>query len=155
MNKADLALNNQQGLICHWIQKKPIRKWLQKTTKQNNPQLLPKQTNKQINKQTKNTKYTLKKRNNYAKTLWLSSQLWWGYWCEYHHHHHHPVAPSARIVHCFWRVFRATSRNGTELLYVGSSWSTCLCSSMWRGAQEYVIWALPYFSNSVLHVWFV
>ena len=27
---------------------------------------------------------------------------------------------------------------GTELLYVGSNWPSCLCSSMWRGPQEYV-----------------
>ena len=36
------------------------------------------------------------------------------------------------------QVFRATSRIGTELLYVGSSWSSCPCSSMCRGPQEYI-----------------
>ena len=36
------------------------------------------------------------------------------------------------------RVIRATSRIGTELLYVCSSWSTCLCTSMRRGPQEYI-----------------
>ena len=40
------------------------------------------------------------------------------------------------IVHCFRQLFRNTSRIGTELLYVGSSWSSCLWSSMWRGPQE-------------------
>ena len=42
------------------------------------------------------------------------------------------------IVHWFRQVFRATSRIGTELLYVGSSWLSCLCSFMWRGPQEYI-----------------
>ena len=49
-----------------------------------------------------------------------------------------PFSPPFSIVHCFRQVFRATSRIGTELLYVGSSWSSFLCSSMWRGPQEYV-----------------
>ena len=40
------------------------------------------------------------------------------------------------IVHCFRQVFRTTSRNGTELLYVGSSWSSCLCSALWRGHRS-------------------
>ena len=41
-----------------------------------------------------------------------------------------PLLPPLPIVHFFLLVFRATSRIGTELLYVGSSWSSCLCSSM-------------------------
>ena len=45
-------------------------------------------------------------------------------------------SPPFSIVHSFWQFFKATSRIGTELLYVGSSWSSCLCSSMWRGPQE-------------------
>ena len=64
----------------------------------------------------------------------------------HHHHHHHaistdipdPFSPPFPIVHCFRQVFRTTSRIGTDLLYVGSSWSYCLCSSMWKGPQEYV-----------------
>ena len=55
----------------------------------------------------------------------------------YHHHHHaistdipDPLSPPILIVHCFRQVFRVTSRIGTELLYVGSCWSSCLCSSM-------------------------
>ena len=47
-------------------------------------------------------------------------------------------SPLLPIVHCFWQVFRATSRIGIELLYVGSSWSSYLCSTMWRGPQEYI-----------------
>ena len=30
----------------------------------------------------------------------------------------------------------------SELLYVGSRWSSCLCSSMWRGPQEYITYEL-------------
>ena len=62
-----------------------------------------------------------------------------------------PISPPFSIIHCFQQVFKATSRIGTELLYVGSSWPSCLCSAMWRGPQEYI----TYFSNSVPHVWFV
>ena len=36
------------------------------------------------------------------------------------------------IVHRSREVFKATSCIGTEQLYIGSSWSSCLCSSMWR-----------------------
>ena len=46
------------------------------------------------------------------------------------HRHHVVRSPPLLIVHCFRQVLRATSRIGTELLYVGSSWSSCLCSSM-------------------------
>ena len=46
------------------------------------------------------------------------------------------------IVHCFRYVFKATSRICTELLYVDSSWKSCLCSSTWRSPQEYVTYEL-------------
>ena len=39
-----------------------------------------------------------------------------------------PLPPLLPIVHRFWQVLRATSRIVTELLYVGSSWSSCFCS---------------------------
>ena len=91
------------------------------------------------------------------KTKWL---FWFGWlWhinhgrlfnaksCLYIYHHCHHAAPLAWIsdpfsslffiVHCFQQVFRATSCIGTEL-YVGSSWLSCLCSSMRRGQQEHV-----------------
>ena len=45
-----------------------------------------------------------------------------------------PLLPPLPIVHSFWQVFWATSHIGTELLYVGLSWSSCLCSSMWKGS---------------------
>ena len=47
-----------------------------------------------------------------------------------------PLSPPLPIVHYFRLVFRATSHISTELLYAGSNWSSCLCSSMWRGPQE-------------------
>ena len=53
-----------------------------------------------------------------------------------------PLSSPLPIVHFFWQVFRVTSRIGTELLYVGSSWSSCLCSYMWRGPQEYIPYEL-------------
>ena len=46
------------------------------------------------------------------------------------------------IVHCFRQILRATSRIGKELLYVGLNWTSCLCSSMWRGLQEYITYEL-------------
>ena len=46
------------------------------------------------------------------------------------------------IVHCFRQVFRATSRIGIELLCVGSSRSSFLCTSMWRGPPEYITYEL-------------
>ena len=49
-----------------------------------------------------------------------------------------PLSSLVSIVHCFRQVFQATSCIETELLYIGSSWSSYLCSSMWRGLQEYI-----------------
>ena len=48
-----------------------------------------------------------------------------------------PFSTLFPIVHCFRLVFRATSHIGTEL-YAGSSWASCLCSSMCRGPPEYI-----------------
>ena len=53
-----------------------------------------------------------------------------------------PLSPPLPIILCFWQVFRATFHIATELLYVGSSWSSCLCSSMWRDPQEYITYEL-------------
>ena len=49
-----------------------------------------------------------------------------------------PLPPSFSIVHRFQEVFKATTCIGTELLYVGSSWSSFLSSFIWRGPLEYV-----------------
>ena len=46
-----------------------------------------------------------------------------------------PLSPPLSIVHCFRQFLRATSRIGTKLLYVCSSWSTCFCSYMWRNTS--------------------
>ena len=48
-----------------------------------------------------------------------------------------PLYPLLPIVHRFWQVPRATSRIITELLYVGSSWSSCFCSAIWGGPYTY------------------
>ena len=48
-----------------------------------------------------------------------------------------PLSPPLPIVYCFQQVFRVTSHIGTELLYVGCSWSSWLCSSMWSSPREY------------------
>ena len=42
----------------------------------------------------------------------------------------------------YCQVFRVTSCIGTELLYVGSSLSFCLCSSIWRGPQDFISYEL-------------
>ena len=55
--------------------------------------------------------------------------------------HLHRSPWSIFIVHRFWSVFKASSWIGAELLCVGASWSSCLCSSICRGSQEYVTYA--------------
>ena len=47
-----------------------------------------------------------------------------------------PRSPPISIVHRTREVFKAKYCIVTELLYIGSSWSSCLCSSIWRGPQE-------------------
>ena len=63
-----------------------------------------------------------------------------------------PLSPLLPIVHCFQQIFRVTSRTGTELLYVCYSWLSCLCSSMWKGLQEYIPYELipPYLAVSCM-----
>ena len=53
-----------------------------------------------------------------------------------------PLSPPLFIVHHFRQVFRVTTCIYTELLYVGLSWLSCLCSAMWRGPQEYITYDL-------------
>ena len=53
-----------------------------------------------------------------------------------------PFSPLLPIVHHFRLVLRATPRTYTELLYVGSSWSPCFCTAMWRGPLEYITYEL-------------
>ena len=44
-----------------------------------------------------------------------------------------PFSRPLPIVHCFRQVLMATPPILTELLYVGSSWSPCFYSAMWKG----------------------
>ena len=60
-----------------------------------------------------------------------------------------PLLPLLPIVHRFWKVLRATSHILTELLNVGSSWSPCFCSAMWRGSSEYIAYELVPTSTAV------
>ena len=60
-----------------------------------------------------------------------------------------PLSPPHPIVHRFQQVLRATPRIYTELLYVSSSWSSCLCSAMWRGQLEYSTYELVSISPAV------
>ena len=60
--------------------------------------------------------------------------------------------PPLRIIHCFRQVLRATYHIGTELLYVCSSWSSCLGTSMWRGPREYITYELFPTSPTVSHM---
>ena len=53
-----------------------------------------------------------------------------------------PLSPSLPIDHRFRQVLSATSRIYTELLYVGSSWSSCLFSTIWKGPQEFFTYEL-------------
>ena len=67
----------------------------------------------------------------------------------YQHRYSWPLFPHLTVVHCFQHILRATSRIGTELLYVGSSWTLCLCSSIWRGPPEYITYVLVSTSPAV------
>ena len=49
-------------------------------------------------------------------------------------------------------LLSAISHISTELLYVGLSWTSCLCSSMWRGPQEYITHEFPPTFPAVSHV---
>ena len=52
--------------------------------------------------------------------------------------HADPLSPPVSIVHRSREVVQATPCIGTELLSIGSRWSSKLCSSMWRGLLEYI-----------------
>ena len=54
------------------------------------------------------------------------------------------LSPHLPIIHCFRQIPRATFYIGTELLYVGSNWTSCLYSSMWKGPPEYIIHKLGF-----------
>ena len=49
-----------------------------------------------------------------------------------------PLSPPVSIVHSSRQVLKTISCIATKLLYIGSSWSFRLCSSIWRGPQKYI-----------------
>ena len=53
-----------------------------------------------------------------------------------------PLRQFFPIIHCFRQICKLKSHINTDLLFVGFSWSSCLCSSMWRGPQEYITYEL-------------
>ena len=59
------------------------------------------------------------------------------------------LSTSVFIVHRSWEIFKAISCIDTELLNIGSSWSSYLCSVMWRGPQEYVVYEFAFTSPAV------
>ena len=60
-----------------------------------------------------------------------------------------PLSLLFPIVHRLWQVFRVTSCILTELLYVCSSWSSCFCSAICGGPQEYIHYKLVPASQAV------
>ena len=63
-----------------------------------------------------------------------------------------PLSPPVSIVHRPRDIFQTTSCIGTELLYIGSSWSSHLCLSMCRGPQEYIAYEFVLTSLAVSHM---
>ena len=59
------------------------------------------------------------------------------------------LSPPTPIVHLSQKVLKATSCISIELLYIGSSWSSYLYSSMWMGPQEYVTYEFVPISPAV------
>ena len=68
-----------------------------------------------------------------------------------------PLSSPFPFVRCYWHVIRATSLPYRHRVAV--SWFELVVLpllSHWKGSTEvYHLWARPYFSSSVLHVWFV
>ena len=60
-----------------------------------------------------------------------------------------PLSPLVSIAYYPRQVFQVTSCVRTEILSIGSSWSSNLCSSMWRGPQEYIAYELCLTSPAV------
>ena len=60
----------------------------------------------------------------------------------YHHHHVALLAPISLTLSRHPSLSSIAPERSSciskELLYIGSSWSSYLCSSMWRGPQEYI-----------------
>ena len=67
-------------------------------------------------------------------------------------HCEHGSLWTSLTTHLYRLSLQATSCIGTELLCIGYSWSSCLCSSMWRGPQEYVAYEHVLTSLVVSHM---
>ena len=63
-----------------------------------------------------------------------------------------PLLHTLSIIYRFRKFFKAKYCINTELLYVGSCWLSCLCSSMWRGPLEYVTYEFVLTSPAVSHM---
>ena len=59
------------------------------------------------------------------------------------------LSPFLPIIHRLRQVFSVTSRVLTQLLYVGSCWSSHSCTSMCGGPQEYIAYELVLASPAV------
>ena len=87
------------------------------------------------------------------RTFWVSGHtvfnisLWSASCCTASTDLPDPLLPPFSIVHRSRSIFKATSCISTELLYIGSSWLSCLCLSMWRSAQEYVMSSSLFFQQ--------
>ena len=63
-----------------------------------------------------------------------------------------PLSPPVSIVHRSGEVFKAIVSLDTDLLYMGSGWSSYLCLSMWKGPQEYVAYEFVLTSPTRSHL---
>ena len=62
------------------------------------------------------------------------------------------LSPAISIIHHSLEVFQTKSCISTELLYIGSSWLSYLCSSIWRGPQKYIFYEFILTSPVVSHI---
>ena len=106
--------------------------------------------------------YAVQTKNIYALSTILNTLF-------YHHHHHLLLArisltlslslflslslsPSVSIIHCFQKVFQATTDVRTELLQISSSLSSDTYMSTWRGPKENVAYEFILTLPAVSHM---
>ena len=63
-----------------------------------------------------------------------------------------PLAWPVSIVHFYREVFRVMPCICIELLYIDYCWSSCICSSIWRGPKEYIAYEFVLTSKAVSHM---
>ena len=63
-----------------------------------------------------------------------------------------PLSPPVSILFRPQEVFQATSCISEEWLYIGSSWTSYLCSSMWKGPWEHITYEFILTSPPVSHM---